>query len=112
MSDSNQRQHPRVTVNQEFDTIDDFVSEYVSDISEGGVFIRSKKPLPVGTEVNLQFSILTEDFEMIEGIGRVVRVDNRPGREGMGVTFEKLTDESKVLVESIIGLPARTTSNS
>jgi uncharacterized protein (TIGR02266 family) len=98
MGDKEQRVHPRVTVNKEFESIDDFVSEYVTNISRGGVFIRSKNPLPVGTEVNLKFSILTDDFEMIEGLGRVVRVDE----EGMGVVFTELTPDSRAAVELII----------
>jgi Tfp pilus assembly protein PilZ len=97
MSNDEQRQHPRVTVNKEFESIDTFVSEYVTNISQGGVFIRSKNPLPEGTEVNLKFSILTEDFEMIEGIGRVVRVEEH----GMGVVFTKLTPQSQKIVDAL-----------
>lgn len=95
-----QREHPRVTVNKEFESIDSFVSEYVTNISQGGVFIRSKNPLPVGTEVNLKFSILTDDFEMIEGIGRVVRVE----ATGMGVVFDELTPASQELVDTLTEL--------
>jgi uncharacterized protein (TIGR02266 family) len=97
MGDKEQRVHPRVTVNKEFESIDAFVSEYVTNISRGGVFIRSKNPLPAGTEVNLKFSILTDDFEMIEGLGRVVRVDE----DGMAVVFTELTSESRALVEQL-----------
>ena len=66
------RQQERVTVNHEFQTIADFISEYVSDISRTGIFIRSDDPLPIGTRVDLRFSIIVDDFETIEGIGEVV----------------------------------------
>ena len=49
--------------------------------------------------------VITEDFEMIDGVGRVVRVDNRPGREGMGVIFQELTQDSRRVVEEVTGLP-------
>lgn len=96
-----QRAHKRKSVNKEFESIDAFVSEYVTNISRGGVFIRSKHPLQVDTLVNLSFSILTDDFTMIEGVGRVVRVDHTPGREGMGVVFTELTPESREIIAAL-----------
>ncbi len=97
-----QRQYDRVAVNRDFESIDEFVAEYVSDISHGGVFIRSKNPLPVGTKVNLRFSIIVEDFETIEGEGEVVRVDPDPANPGMGVAFTKLSAESLDLINRIL----------
>jgi uncharacterized protein (TIGR02266 family) len=98
----NQRQHDRKTVNKDFESIEDFVAEYVTNVSHGGVFIRSKNPLPVGTKVNLKFSIIVEDFETIEGEGEVVRVDLHPDNMGMGVQFTKLTSESAELIKTLV----------
>ncbi|MEO1272643.1 MAG: PilZ domain-containing protein, partial [Myxococcota bacterium] len=81
------RQHERAEVNREFESIEEFIAEYVTNISQGGVFIRSKNPLPVGTKVNLKFSVIVDDFETIEGEGEVVRVDMNPENMGMGVAF-------------------------
>lgn len=99
-----QRRHKRVPINQEFRDIEDYISEYVTDISKGGVFIRSKNPLPVGTTVTLNFSVIVEDFEKIEGEGEVVRVDMSSESMGMGIAFRKLTSESKELIDRIIRL--------
>jgi len=98
------RQQERVTVNHEFQTIADFISEYVSDISRTGIFIRSDDPLPIGTRVDLRFSIIVDDFETIEGIGEVVRVIPPGGSEppGMGVAFTELTDASRALVDRLL----------
>ena len=52
MSKPTRRQSDRVIVNREFSSIDEFITEYVSDISRSGVFIRSDDPLPVGTKVD------------------------------------------------------------
>ncbi len=98
------RQYDRIDVNQEFRSIDEFVAEYVTNISHGGVFIRSKNPLPVGTRVNLKFSIIVEDFEFIEGEGEVVRVDTTPGNMGMGVAFTRLTSASLDLINRLVKL--------
>jgi len=98
------RRHQRVPVNQEFNCIEDYISEYVTDISKGGVFIRSKNPLPVGTTVTLHFSVIVEDIETIEGEGEVIRVDMSSDNMGMGIAFKKLTSESKELIDRIINL--------
>lgn len=98
---SNQRAHGRVMVNHEFGSIDAFLTEYVSNISHGGVFIRSKSPLPVGTRVQLRFTIIVEDVETIEGEGEVVRLEQGPN-PGMGVAFTRLTERSQTLINSLL----------
>ena len=99
---SHLRQHNRVDVNQEFAAIDDYIAEYVSNISQGGVFIRSKNPLPVGTRVELKFSVILDDVETVEGEGEVVRVDREGPEAGMGVAFTRLTASSKRLIDQIL----------
>lgn len=96
------RQHLRVQVNREFDSIEDYIAEYVSNVSQGGVFIRSKNPLPMGTRVELRFSVIVDDVEIVEGEGEVVRVDRSTGSMGMGVAFTRLTAESKVVIDRIL----------
>lgn len=91
---------PRITINHEFSSVEQFITEYVSDISRSGVFIRSKDPLPVGTKVHLHFTVLMEEIESIEGVGEVVRTSNDP--VGMGVAFVELTPRSERLVQSIM----------
>lgn len=95
------RQHRRVLVNQEFECIDDYIAEYVSNISQGGVFIRSKNPLPQGTRVTLKFSVILDDIEEVCGEGEVVRVNHSPENSGMGVAFTRLDARSKELVDEI-----------
>lgn len=100
-SNDDRRQHNRIPINREFETIDEFISEYVTDISQGGVFIRSKNPLPVGTKVTLKFSVILDDFETIEGEGEVIRVEKSSEGSGMGVAFTRLTAESKKLIDEV-----------
>ncbi len=90
----------RVTINHEFENVDQFIMEYVTNISRSGVFIRSKDPLPVGTKVNLRFTVIMSEIETIEGIGEVVRVSKDP--PGMGVAFVELSSYSQNLIEKMI----------
>ena len=94
------RRDERVTINKEFESFDAFIHEYVTNISRSGVFIRSKQPLPVGTKVNLRFTVIMEDIETIEGQGRVVRVEADP--PGMGVVFTRLTTYSEELIQKLL----------
>jgi hypothetical protein len=94
------RQDERVTINKEFDSFDQFIQEYVTNISASGAFIKSKTPLPIGTEVNLRFTVIMDDIETIEGIGEVVRVESDP--PGMGVVFKELSSYSQALIQKLL----------
>jgi len=86
-------------------TLEDFIERYSSDISRGGVFIKAKKPLAVGTLLKFEF-ILQDQSTLIHGVGRVVwRRDeaetdaNNPS--GMGIKFIKMDPESRSVVQRI-----------
>ena len=100
MDDANKRTGDRVTINKEFESFDAFIQEYVTNISRTGVFIKSQTPLPIGTRVNLRFTVIMDDIETIEGIGEVVRVEKDP--PGMGVVFRELSTFSKDLIEKLL----------
>lgn len=102
-SDGDKRRDERVTINKEFESFDAFIHEYVTNISRSGVFVKSKQPLPVGTRVNLKFTVIMDDIETIEGIGEVVRVEADP--PGMGVVFTELSLYSKHLIERLLTAP-------
>lgn len=98
--DKNARRDDRVTINKEFESYDAFINEYVTNISRTGVFIRSKSPLPIGTKVNLRFTVIMDDIETIEGVGEVVRVHDDP--PGMGVVFTEISSYSKDLIDKLL----------
>ncbi len=97
---SDRRQAPRLTINKQFSSFDDFVREYVTNVSGSGAFVRTDSPLPIGTEVNLKFSVVLDGVETIEGVGVVVRVEANPA--GMGVAFKELRGYSKRLMEQLL----------
>ncbi len=104
MSDD-KRGGERLTINKEFESFDAFIQEYVTNISRTGVFIKSQTPLPIGTQVNLRFTVIMDDIETIEGMGEVVRVEKDP--PGMGVVFRQLSAYSKTLLEKLlVGRPS------
>ncbi|HEX2730339.1 MAG TPA: PilZ domain-containing protein [Polyangiaceae bacterium] len=97
---ANGRVEQRLTINKEFDSFDQFIQEYVTNISQSGVFIKTKTPLPIGTSVDLRFTVIMDDIETIEGIGEVVRVQDDP--PGMGVVFRELSSYSQDLIAKLL----------
>jgi uncharacterized protein (TIGR02266 family) len=93
----------RVTINKQFDSFDQFVREYVANLSGTGAFVRTDTPLPVGTEIALKFSVVLDGVETIEGLGVVVRVESDP--PGMGVVFKELGAYSRKLIERMLLVP-------
>lgn len=94
------RRAPRVTVNDEFALIGGDLSEYATNLSSGGLFLRCEPTVPVGTELELKFSILLDDIEEIRGRGVVVHLgtDDDPG---LGVRFTALTKKSLALLTAL-----------
>jgi len=92
-------------------TLEDFIERYSMDISGGGVFIKAKKPLAVGTLLKFEF-VLQDQSTLIHGVGRVVwrreeveATDDNPA--GMGIKFIKMDPESRGIVQRIVDERAR-----
>ena len=88
-----------------FDRFSGFISEYSSNISPGGMFIRTFTPEPAGRILDFEFR-LGDGFELIKGRGEVVwnrDRDEGPARPaGMGIRFLELSQESKDLIYRIV----------
>jgi Tfp pilus assembly protein PilZ len=78
------------------------VSQYVSNISTSGVFVRCGETVEVGTHVNLNFTVLADEIETISGVGEVVRIQEKPA--GMGIEFRSLSEESMAIIERLVAL--------
>lgn len=105
---SNRRRYPRtplhILVQFRFGSFEEFLAEYSLNISPGGMFIRTAEPRAEGDIIYLQFS-LRDGSRLIEGMGRVVRVNPPPGTDaqpsGMGIEFLNFDPESMALIEEI-----------
>jgi molecular chaperone DnaK len=88
-----------------FDRFSGFINEYFSNISPGGIFIRTDTPEPPGQLLDFEFR-LGDGYELIRGRGEVVWARQRgEGLErppGMGVRFIELSPGSKDLIYKIV----------
>lgn len=95
-----------VTIKVDYSTKGMFVSNYVTNLSKGGVFIQTDDPLPIQSQINLTFT-LPELNITIEAKGKVTwTYDIKKGTSaiisGMGIKFTDLTAEHKALIEDYI----------
>jgi uncharacterized protein (TIGR02266 family) len=115
LADPNTRQGKRtpVTLKIKFksETLEQFIERYAVDVSQGGIFIRTKEPLAVGTQMKFEFQ-LRDASPLIAGEGTVVWTrENDPSRPaiapGMGVRFDRLADGSQTVLERILAEKAK-----
>ena len=60
---SERRVHARILTRMlvDFDSADTYLYDYSNDLSEGGIFIETEKPLAPGTELTLRFTLPNVD---------------------------------------------------
>jgi uncharacterized protein (TIGR02266 family) len=82
------RRHPRVGVELKvrYGSRGDLQRDLVTDMSPGGVFVRTTEPLPVGTVIALEFVIPPNGLS-ISVEGKVMWLGNQKGTGGMGIRF-------------------------
>ncbi len=90
-----------------YGSMDEFIERYATNVSRGGIFVRSLERRPPGTEVAIDIALENGD-QVIRGWG-VVRwttppsAPGEPPRDpGMGVRFTELAPESRALVDLMV----------
>jgi uncharacterized protein (TIGR02266 family) len=86
-------------------TVDEFVEQFGTDVSRGGIFVKTKKPIEIGALLKLELQ-LSNASPVIHGVGRVCW-RREPGPDpnwpaGMGIKFIKLDPDSRAVVERIV----------
>ncbi|MCY1031860.1 TIGR02266 family protein [Corallococcus sp. BB11-1] len=86
------------------ESVGSFTEEFATNLSPGGMFIRSRTPQPVGTPVRFEVQI-ANGVRVLQGSATVrwVREVNDPaGPPGMGLQFLELDTASRALVELML----------
>jgi len=89
----------------DYRTANAFFTDFAENISEGGIFISTPNPLKPGTDIVIEF-LLPELNRPLRINGKVVWNREQPAghnlRRGMGIKFEKLTEEDKMLISEVM----------
>jgi hypothetical protein len=72
----------------------------VSDLSETGCCVHIGSKLPIGSLIDLRFTVFPDEPILFEGRGRVVRYSDDP--PGMGVEFVELDESARDVVRKIM----------
>jgi uncharacterized protein (TIGR02266 family) len=88
-----------------YKTLSGFITDWAVNISRGGLFINTPKPLPVGTPVRLIISLpgIAFPFDLTGRVAHVNALDPRDTQvPGMGIEFVDVDDEKRAQLESFV----------
>ena len=92
-----------IRVRVEYETLEDFLDDYSSNLSLGGMFVQTGQPLAIGTRFRLRFR-LPDREKAIEtyAVVRWVHDDDTPSAEGrgMGIQFDDLSPKDQKSIKN------------
>jgi type IV pilus assembly protein PilZ len=109
-SDADRRRAPRgpIRLRVDYERMNSFFADYTKNISKGGTFIKTARPLPIGTRFLFALSVpaLSEPVQ-ITGEVQWIRAETPaaagPDDEpGMGIRFVFAADEERVRFERLV----------
>lgn len=85
----------------DYKKLNSFFADYTKNISKGGTFIKTKKPLPIGTRFLFKLSVpqRTSPFELL---GEVVWSTVEGEEPGMGIKFVYSDDSQRTDFEGVV----------
>ncbi|MDH5675358.1 MAG: PilZ domain-containing protein [Myxococcales bacterium] len=89
--------NPILKIKSRSANLEEFSQNYVQDLSRAGLFIKTRKPLALGTHLRIQYE-LADSTVVMSGRGRVVwrRLDGEQP-DGMGFELEEVGSGSELL---------------
>lgn len=87
-----------------FEDYQDIGSVLMTNISRGGLFVPTDRPIPIGTEVKLRIRIEEPATEIVL-LGEISSHNVGPkldaARRGMGIRFKNLSERDQKLVDDL-----------
>ena len=97
------RTSPRapIELKVEYRKVNSFFADYTKNISKGGTFIKTKKPLPVGTQFLFKLTVPRCDHPF-ELLGEVAWARSDGDDPGMGIRFVYGNDNQRAEFEGVV----------
>ncbi len=86
-------------------TVGSFLTDWATNISQGGLFINTRKPMPVGSDVKIivQLPGAAFPFDMTGRVTRIEAVGNKTNAApGMAVEFTELDRAKRERIEAFV----------
>jgi len=95
-----------IELNVEYKRLNTFFADYTKNISKGGTFIRTERPLDIGTEFVFALTIrgLSEPLRLRGRVKWIVMPEEATPSSpaGMGIEFQYANDAERRATESIV----------
>lgn len=85
----------------DYKKLNSFFADYTKNISKGGTFIKTKKPLPIGTRFLFKLTVPQREVPF-ELLGEVVWSQVDGEEPGMGIRFIYTTDGQRADFEGVV----------
>jgi len=85
-----------------FETGAELRTACLGNISEGGIFIATERPMPAGTALRLSITVPEGTVEMVGRVAWARPASSRNGAAGMGVRFEDLSLEQREQIADVV----------
>lgn len=101
------RRSPRVTLETEItiESESNFYTGFTEDISDGGLFLATYQLRPIGSEIEVSFTLPDGHTVHASGLVRWLRDPrdyNRDAPPGMGIQFHGLSDQDRAAILEFI----------
>lgn len=107
-ADKREAERAAITLKVDYKRLNTFFADYTKNISKGGTFIRTSKPLDIGTEFTFVLSLPTQN-EQLTLRGKVVWVtseaeaNEKAGKPpGMGIRFLFKDDSERDAIHDFV----------
>jgi type IV pilus assembly protein PilZ len=110
-SDADRRVAPRgpIRLRVEYERMNAFFADYTKNISKGGTFIKTVRPLPIGTRFLFALSVpaLSEPVQITGEVQWIAKGDSTgpagaDDEPGMGIRFVFTADEERIRFERLV----------
>lgn len=105
-TDRRSTQRAAIELSVEYKRLNMFFADYTRNISKGGTFIRTERPLPIGTEFVFALSIrsLPEPLRLRGRVKWIVSPAEatEASPSGMGIEFQYESKEEQAATEAIV----------
>lgn len=105
---SDRRRHPRapIELKVQYKRLNSFFADYTRNIGRGGTFIRTTKPLDIGTEFVFELTVpkMDEPLVLRGRVQWIVRAEDATDQQepGMGIGFIFPSEADRQRIQSIV----------
>ncbi|SRR5260221_353154 len=89
----------------DYERMNSFFADYTKNISKGGTFIKTARPLPIGSRCQFSFTVpaLSDPLQLEGEVTRLVSLEEGGEEAGMGVKFVFRDEAAQREFEELVG---------